>query len=478
MGCARAYALKRFTIIFVLALVALSLYGQGADAKGSAGGKTKAKTRAAQTRTVLPAPVLIPGTLPEMNAPGFWIGRHPYPDRIILKEDKILGFNEAVRRELRISYDIASFPAHVPGQGVRDALQKDVASVAGKRYYLSDEAPVEQAILNAVEKNMNTGEIPEGVAVRFGLIVKSADQRKLPAAERFHPGRYGRNFDMLQGSALPVGTPVAILHTAANGRWHYVTAPYSEGWVQDDKIAVCSREAVGAYLKNNGFVVVTSLAADLYHDRGLTAYEDRVKMGARLPFLGEQNGVVEISVPRRTGNGACTFSSAFLRRKDVNRGYLSYTPRNIIQQAFEFRNQPYGWGEMDGEQDCSSFIRSVFATVGLELPRNSSFQSRTGRQIAVFDAADPLQKRQETLRAEAVGGITLLGLKGHVMLYLGAVEGTPYAIHAMWSYNETAGKQEFSRVVSRVVVTSLLLGKGSRHGSLLERTVTAQLLAK
>ncbi|MFA7465519.1 MAG: hypothetical protein WCY54_10735, partial [Syntrophales bacterium] len=30
------------------------------------------------------APALIPGTRAEMNTAGFWIGLHPFPDRIIL----------------------------------------------------------------------------------------------------------------------------------------------------------------------------------------------------------------------------------------------------------------------------------------------------------------------------------------------------------------------------------------------------------
>jgi hypothetical protein len=64
------------------------------------------------------------------------------------------------------------------------------------------------------------------------------------------------------------------------------------------------------------------------------------------------------------------------------------------------------------------------------------------------------------------------------MLYLGAVDGALYAIHAAWSYREKAGPGEVDKVVGRVVVTDLMLGKGARYGSFLERMVTVQLMAR
>jgi hypothetical protein len=141
----------------------------------------------------------------------------------------------------------------------------------------------------------------------------------------------------------------------------------------------------------------------------------------------------------------------------------------MILQAFEFLNYPYGWGDLNGEQDCSSFIRMVFATVGIELPRNSRFQSRSGKPIASFDRNTPLEKRLETLKAQGIGGITLLGMKRHIMLYLGMVDGAPYAIQAMWSYTDRVGKKEALKVVNRIVVADLFLGKDTRDGSYISR---------
>lgn len=440
--------------------------------------RTEARTETAKTTQMI-APALIPGTRPEMNTPGFWIGIQPYPDRVILNEEEIREFNEAIRNYLKISHDLSSYSSTAAGKDLLAALMRDISSISGKRLYLSGGDGVDRAMMHGIEENMELSKIPPEIRVRFGFVVKSADQRRLPTARRFYPAKFSRNFDMLQGSVLDIATPVAILHTSGDGKWHYVVAPYSEGWVEDDKIGICSFEVMRQYLKNSGFIVVTSTRGDIYLNQTLTVYYDLVKMGARLPMVNEYKAaVVETTIPQKDKDGTCRFVSGYLQKKDVNKGYLSYTPRNIILQAFEFLNDPYGWGDMNGEQDCSSFIRSIFATVGIELPRHSLFQARTGRSAAAFDSKSSTEKRLEAVNRKGVAGITLLGMKGHIMLYLGTVDGVPYAIHAIWSYREKINRVETARVVNRIVVTDLFLGKDTRHGSLLDRLETIRIVEK
>jgi hypothetical protein len=412
------------------------------------------------------APALIPGTRSEMNTPGFWIGMHPSPDRVVLNSDGIRELNATIRKDLKITHDLAAYPSKAAGKDLLTALMRDLSSIAAMKLYLAGGDPVNHALLSRIEGNMGLAGIPQDIKVRYGFVVKSADQRRLPTAERFYPGRISREFDMLQEVGLDIGVPLAILHTSVDGKWHYVVAPYCEGWIADEHMAICSFEAMRYNLNSAQFIVVTSVRGDIYLDPALTAHYDRVKMGARLPMVKEHGpSAVEVIIPGRDKDGSCLFVSGYLRKKDVNKEFLAYTPRNVILQAFEFLNDPYGWGDLNGEQDCSSFIRRVFATVGIELPRNSLFQSRSGKPIAGFNKDTPLEKRLETLRAQGIGGITLLGMKGHIMLYLGMVDGAPYAIQAMWSYTDRVGKREAIKVVNRIVVTSLFLGKDTRHGS-------------
>ena len=128
-------------------------------------------------------------------------------------------------------------------------------------------------------------------------------------------------------------------------------------------------------------------------------------------------------------------------------------------------NQPYGWGDMYGEQDCSRFLQMVFATVGIDLPRDSKNQAQVSNAAVDFDEKSDDNAKIAGL-AKTPAANTLLAMKGHIMLYLGMVDGKPYAIH-----DTTVSS------VDRVIVSDLSLGQGSKKGSLLRRltrTVTIE----
>ncbi len=441
---------------------------------------TEARTRKAASGAPPPqvmAPALIEGTRSEMNSPGFWIGRHPFPDKLIMDPKGILDFNEAIRNELKISYDLSSYPPTYQGSSLIPALMQDFANVSRLRLYSSGGAPVTRAMLSAIKENMSIDKIPAEITVQFGFAVRSADMRALPVSEGFYQARVKRDFDQLQTSSLDIGTPVAVLHTSADGKWHYVVAPLGEGWTEAGRLALCPYEEMRAYLKKTDFVVITSVKGDLYLNEEMTKFYARARMGQRFPLIQDWDDFVEIGLPG--GNGSARFMSAFIRKKDVHRGYLPYTPRAAILQAFEFLNDPYGWGDMNGEQDCSSFIRGVFATVGIELPRNSLFQSKTGRPLGLFERETPLEQKIDLLSRKGIGGITLLRMTGHIMLYLGTADGVPYAIHGIYGYRDQVNKREaVIRIINRIVVTDLNLGKSTRLGPMLKRIDTVSVIER
>jgi cell wall-associated NlpC family hydrolase len=132
-------------------------------------------------------------------------------------------------------------------------------------------------------------------------------------------------------------------------------------------------------------------------------------------------------------------------------------------------HQPYGWGGMYGAQDCSRFLQEVYATVGIELPRDSKDQIQAGELLAAWEGNASTADKQRLLEKSAVGGVTVLGMKGHIMIYLGAVDGRAYAVHGVWAYRRPGRGDDAVVVLNRVVVSDLTLGEGSKRGSLLER---------
>ena len=431
------------------------------------------------------APGLLPSTHREMKTAGFWISRHPYPDKVIMTPAQVEKFNQSIREELKLTKDIARMPQTVEGKSLHQELEGILKGFAGTGYYLSTGRRADRKFFQAIEKNMALERIPGQAGVQFGLVVHYADQRLLPTKEPIYQKRGDVDFDELQNSALDVGTPVAVVQTSADGKWYYVESPLTPGWVEVEKIALCSAEGLKDFLSRTDFVVVVNPKADIFLDEAKTQYYDYARMGAQLPMnqsVGATlvpNGRAQgpplqeaIIFPFRNEEGRLILKTGYIDSEDIHDGYLAYTPRNIIRQAFKMLNAPYGWGGMYGEQDCSRFLQEIFATAGINLPRNSSAQAQVGKRFAEFTVSTTDRQKLSVL-SEAVGGTTILPMKGHIMLYLGMVDERPYAIHAVWAYREKGRvAADVIRVINRVAVTDLFLGKWSKKGSLLERLLS------
>ena len=198
------------------------------------------------------------------------------------------------------------------------------------------------------------------------------------------------------------------------------------------------------YTQSKNFAVTINPKNALWIDHH---YDDFVRMGVRLPYLGKLGDYTQVQIPKRNSEGSLQLRTAAIRNSDIHLGYLAYTPRTIITQAFKFLNAPYGWGGMFGEQDCSKFLQEIYDTVGLKLPRNSGEQEKTGKALMAFEGSR--QKRINALIAKGTPASTLLYLPGHIMLYLGSYEGVPYMIHTLW------GAIQGQNPIAKTAVTSV-----------------------
>jgi len=425
--------------------------------------------RAVQEKEYLAAPTVLPHVTAEINTPGFWIGRLAEPDRVVLSEDEIRELNSDTRTRLRLTKDIAQFPQEFDGQELRAIVHRELDGFRNMTLYGANGRQAGESFYASMEDSISVESIGSGVEVRFGFVVCNADQRLLPTAEGLYAEAGDVDFDQVQNSALDIGTPVAILHASDDSLWHYVMGPSSDGWIETEKLALCSQEQLRDIM-GRPFVTVVRAKGNVYLDARLTQYYGFVRMGSKL-FLSDDKaqGVVAVVLPKRREDGTLQVRTGYLRRQEVVAGTLSYTPRHIIEQAFEMLNTPYGWGGANGQQDCSQFVQEVFATVGISLPRNSSDQAQVGRLLGSFGPDESDDKKQQAVVTQALPGVSLLHMRGHVMLYIGQVAGRPYAIHDVWAYRQPGVDADVLRVINRVAVTDLHLGEGSRVGSLLQR---------
>jgi len=413
-------------------------------------------------------PGLLPRTTLQMKTAGFWIARHPQPDGVVLTAREIDRFNQRVRDELSLTKDLSLWPSLTPGEELRLGLQTQLEDLKGRGLvWLNGQKP-SAAYWSSVDVAVNRDAVPEEIPRQYGLVVRYASQRFLPVEEGLYAKAYDADFDELQNSALDIGTPVVILRHSPDGKWLYVESAFSAGWLRAENVAQVTDEMMERVWLEP-LAVITAPKADIYLNEAMTDFYGFVLMGTRLPLVEARGDYFEVLIPFRQTDGTARFEPGFIPAADVHEGYLPYTPRNILTQAFKMLNQPYGWGGMYGEQDCSRFLQEVFSTVGIELPRDSKNQIKTGEAIALWEKETAGEEKLRFLQEQAVGGITLLGMKGHIMLYLGQVEGRAYAVHAVWAYRRPSRGQDEIVVLNRVAVTDLTLGEGSRKGSLLKR---------
>ena len=434
------------------------------------------------------ATALLPGIEADMNTPGYWISHHADPDRVILDRSGIVRLNALIRDE-KLVRDLDSLPP-MTGKELKQTLASTAAWIGGLNVFQRDGKKVDRAFLSPLIEEMDYESIPEAISRQYCFLVSRTEMRVLPTHDSLCDGPGDSFIDNLQASSLDPGTPLVILHRSKDGAWLYAVSELVSGWVPCDSVAFASQDVFLARYHASARLVVTAGKADLYADEKLAHFLGCVHMGTLLVQANrpddpsketakagtETEGKVRILLANRDSEGYLRETSAWVEADQVSSEFLSYTPRTIYQQAFRLLNAPYGWGGSFGEQDCSQFLCEIFSTVGIKLPRNSRKQMLVGSPVPGFNAETPDAEKMKLLSVAALPGATILRFPGHIMLYLGTVNGKPYAIHSTLSYREKRGMKEISRLINRVVVSNLELGDRSSKGTHLHRLTTATVI--
>lgn len=427
---------------------------------------------------LFPAPTIMPNTVRDMKTAGFWIEKSAFPDDEILSAPEIKSLNYYIESKLRTTRDILKCPVKSSGAHYRKYISGIAENLEKKRLYDINDMKVGKDFYARVHGNIGFDKMPKDINTEYGLIAKFSDQRLLPTDERLFAKKGDIDFDELQNSGLDIGTPVSIYHTTLDSKWCFVSSPISDGWVKRENIALCKKGELKDFLRSKNFIVVISPKAEIFLNNSMTDYFDYVRMGVRLPIKNKNKKFIEIILPSADSSGRLKTIPAYIEKEDVNLGYLKYTKRNILNQAFKMLNQPYGWGCYQGEQDCSRFINEVFSTVGINLPRNSSAQGKCGKKAGEFSGKTTRDEKLKVLKENAVPAAAILQFNGHIGLYLGLYQDNPYIIHDTWGYRERQQGSDVVRVANRVVVTDLSLGEGSAKTSLLNRIKAVRNLSK
>jgi cell wall-associated NlpC family hydrolase len=414
--------------------------------------------------------MLFPGILPEMLQADFWIKRLVDPEKTIMNAAEIAVYNQHISAALpNTVYDLPSFPTRLTKATLKGWLTAAVFPT--KPLYLNGER-LTSAYYESLQFSLNLKALAAQNQVRYGFTIARTNLRTFPITDLVLEEPDHPEYDFFQGTGLNPAEPVVILHQTSTADWYFIQSTNYRGWTPAATIAAASHRQWLDYLQSKEFLVVTGTNLTYPGREGTPSYY--FEMGAKLPLateLRQSNSVYTAILPATNRQTRLQFCRVPLPvTTEIQQGYLNYTQANLLRQAFKMTGQTYDWGGMQGGVDCSSLILNLFRCFGFTLPRNVAEQEQLPGKRADLTTLS-IDEKKAALSNLPPG--TTLYMKGHVMIYLGTINDTPYIFQALSSHGVPDGLRNIKKTYPRqVTVTDLSLLRANGH-SFLESLTTA-----
>lgn len=266
--------------------------------------------------------------------------------------------------------------------------------------------------------NRNLEAIQNKTTLLRAIVIQRSNLKSFPTDIHFYDTPNQTNFDQLQETELHINTPLFILHESKDQNWFFVLSPIYAGWVKKEDVAYANEEDWNYFIHNQSFGVIT--------EPSLNIENTILDMGVTLPYIQTTKEGYQLALPVKDENNYVARKIITISREKTHIGYLPYTKRNLIVQAFKYEGTPYSWGGMDSGVDCSSYISNIYRTFGFVFPRNTSSQKESVGKIISMSGKTNEEKKLILQNHDSA----LLYQPGHVMLYIGKKDGIDYVIHA------------------------------------------------
>ena len=323
-------------------------------------------------------------------------------------------------------------------------------SYRNKTVYLENHIKATQSWFQKQIDNSNFDEY--NTLLRKAITIKNTDIRVLPTSSPmfYNPSKPGEGFpfDYNQNSSIKINTPIFISHYSKDRAWVYMQSGTVGGWIHINDIAFVDDDFINTF-KTNDYSVAVAEKFPIYDN----IFREYVKVATLFPKF--QNNYI---IAKKDFNNNAIITYINIDPTAVESFPLEYNSKNRIKIAKAMMNEPYGWGGLLNNRDCSSFTQDYFAPFGKFLDRNSRAQTKNGTYHDLSNFSK--KEKKEYILKYGVPFSTLVYLKGHIMIYIGSKQNEPLVMHNMWSVRlKDNNGEKYRHIVGKASITTLEPGK-------------------
>lgn len=424
--------------------------------------------------------VLTEGVTYQMCNADFWKAKIRNTDIVLKTPEEIAAFNRRITNTGGTNmYNLNEIKSEFNGDSLKNTLATNRVPI--NKLYKNGEEMSEQnkkAYFNEIKNNIRNAQTSQNDTLQYAIVSKRADLKTWPTADYIGYSEADTD-EELTVSSLNINEPFVVKVITGDGQFAWGYSTVCTGWVNTDNLAFCKdkEEWNDAWnMTDNNFLVVTADRLTL-EPSNLTQSTSGMKLmlGTKLKLVpkdkipemvGERSPINNyvVYVPLRSKNGKYVKGMALIsqnKEDSVHVGYVPMTTGNLLDLAFNCLGDRYGWGGMLESMDCSSFTRTIYSCCGLELPRNTTWQTLTPSNNYTFNFDTGQDDQKKEILKDLLPG-ALLKFNGHIAIYVGHDNGEYYAISAVGSFVNPSGDVTIKNINS-IVLTPLSVRRANGY---------------
>lgn len=408
----------------------------------------------------------LPDVTAEMSETSYWTEN----DDLLMTYKEIEELNAlTISSKGTNMYDLKNQPETTDGIALNERIKN--SSLADASYYLGwtypgNEKLAEQADYDILIENTQNPNPLKEQPVKYAVAVRRTELRAFPSDIPIWDDPTDKECDYQYLTSIRVNEPLVITSVSSDGNYYLAKSISCSGWVAAADVALCTDkdEWLSAWDFSPEKMLVV-YGDKLYTEMSLTGAQTSnllLTMGTVLEIadIENPNELIDnraayqnyaVWVPIRNEDGSYAKKLTLIpEHADVSAGYLPLTEKNIAKVAFGALGNTYGWGGALLSDDCSGYIRNVYKCFGMELARNTTWQS--SMPMAKVNMTDMCREERLTV-LDALPFGSILFFNGHEMLYLGKENGKYYVISATGNILEPKEGLNRQRIRSTIINT-------------------------